>query len=91
MGASQAQAQTGDSVVQGGVVDAVSRQPVAEAIITVTSPALQGEQTVLTDSSGFYRAPSLPPGVYTVRVDKDGLRLLRAEERQHPQRASPSG
>jgi outer membrane receptor protein involved in Fe transport len=67
-----AQAQTGNSVVQGGIVDAVTRQPVTEAIVTVTSPSLQGEQTVLTDSSGFYRAPSLPPGVYTVRVDKDG-------------------
>jgi outer membrane receptor protein involved in Fe transport len=67
-----AQAQTGSSVLQGGVVDAVTRQPVAEAIITITSPAMQGEQTVLTDSSGFYRAPSLPAGVFTVRVDKDG-------------------
>ncbi len=67
-----ARAQTGNSVVQGAVQDAVSRQPVAEAIVTVTSPALQGEQTALTDRAGFYRIPSLPPGVYSVRIDKDG-------------------
>jgi hypothetical protein len=70
--AGAAQAQTGSSVVQGGVVDAVTRKPVGEAIVTVTSPSLQGEQTVLTDSSGYYRAPTLPAGVYTLRVDKDG-------------------
>jgi hypothetical protein len=70
--AGSARAQSGSSVIQGAVLDAVSRQPVAEAVVTVTSTAMQGEQTVLTDGSGFYRAPSLPGGVYSVRVDKDG-------------------
>jgi hypothetical protein len=31
-------------------------------VVTVTSPALQGEQTVVTDKSGAYRIPNLPPG-----------------------------
>ena len=70
--AGRAGAQTGTSVVQGVAVDAISRRPVAEAVVTVTSPALQGAQTVLTDGSGFYRLASLPPGQYTVRIDRDG-------------------
>ncbi len=70
--AAPAAAQTGSSVITGAVTDAVTRAPVPEAIVTVSSPSMQGEQTVLTDGSGFYRAPSLPGGLYTVRVDREG-------------------
>jgi outer membrane receptor protein involved in Fe transport len=59
------------AVVIGSVIDAETTRPVPEALVTVTSPALQGEQFVITDSAGFYRLPGLPPGVYRVRVDKD--------------------
>jgi hypothetical protein len=62
------------AVVMGNVIDAENNQPIAEALVTVTSPALQGEQFVITDSAGFYRVPSLPPGIYTVRADKDRYR-----------------
>ena len=68
---STAQAQTGDSVIQGRVTAADTRAAIPDAIVTVRSPALQGEQTVVTDSSGFYRVPSLLPGTYVVRVDKE--------------------
>jgi hypothetical protein len=68
---STAQAQTGDSVIQGRVTTADTQSIVPEAIVTVRSPALQGEQTVVTDSTGFYRVPNLPPGTYVVRVDKE--------------------
>jgi outer membrane receptor protein involved in Fe transport len=67
---SPALAQSGVSVMQGTVTDPTKKTPVAEAIVTVTSPALQVEQIVVTDNSGFYRVPSLPPGVYLLRVDK---------------------
>ena len=69
--ASTAQAQTGDSVIQGRVIAADTKASLPEAIVTVRSPALQGEQTVVTDRSGFYRVPNLPPGLYSVRVDKE--------------------
>jgi hypothetical protein len=71
---STAFAQTGTSVIQGNVSDAATKGPAADAVITVTSPAVQGEQVVVTDSSGFYRVPNLPPGTYTVRVEKDKYR-----------------
>jgi outer membrane receptor protein involved in Fe transport len=67
---SPAYAQSGSSVMQGTVTDPTKKTPVADAIITVTSPALQVEQIVVTDAGGFYRVPSLPPGVYLLRVDK---------------------
>jgi outer membrane receptor protein involved in Fe transport len=68
--AAPAFAQSGVSVMQGTVTDPTKKTPVAEAIVTVTSPALQVEQIVVTDSAGFYRVPTLPPGVYLLRVDK---------------------
>src|SRR5439155_3399214 len=43
-------------------------------IVTVTSPAMQGEQVVVTDSAGFYRIPALPSGVYQLRLEKDGYK-----------------
>jgi hypothetical protein len=69
---SPAHAQTGDSVIQGRVIAADTNTPIAEAVVTVRSSALQGDQTVITDASGFYRVPNLPPGVYLVHIDKDG-------------------
>jgi Ca-activated chloride channel family protein len=59
------------SVILGTVIDARSRQPVADVVVTATSPALQGEQTVVTDAQGNYRIPQLPPGVYTLRFEKE--------------------
>jgi hypothetical protein len=67
-------AQTGTSVIQGKVISAETRAAIPDAIVTVNSPALQGGEVVITDASGFYRIPNLPPGVYTVHFDKDGHR-----------------
>jgi hypothetical protein len=64
----------GLSVIQGNVFDAATKQPMADVVITVTSPALQGEQVVVTDGTGFYRVPSLPSGLYQVRAEKDTYR-----------------
>jgi outer membrane receptor protein involved in Fe transport len=38
------------------------------ATVVATSPALQGEQVVITDENGQYFITSLPPGVYTLTV-----------------------
>lgn len=64
----------GTSVIQGNVTDAASGKAVADVVVTATSSALQGEQTVVTDSSGFYRIPQLPPGTYTLRLEKESYR-----------------
>jgi outer membrane receptor protein involved in Fe transport len=38
------------------------------ATVVATSPALQGEQVVITDDSGQYFITALPPGIYTLTV-----------------------
>src|SRR5262249_25145011 len=69
-----ARGQTGISVLTGNVIDASSRAPVADVVVTATSPAMQGEQVVVTDATGLYRGPQLPPGVYTLRFEKETYR-----------------
>ena len=61
----------GNGSLTGRVVDTSSKKPVGDVVVTVTSPALQGEQVVVTDGSGYFRVPNLPPGDYTVRFDKE--------------------
>ncbi|MDI1448789.1 TonB-dependent receptor [Polyangium sp. 6x1] len=61
-----------DGVITGQVRNAATKAPVADVVITVTSPALQGEQIVVTDAGGNFRIPQLAPGEgYTVRADKE--------------------
>ncbi|WP_437554965.1 TonB-dependent receptor [Sorangium sp. So ce367] len=67
-------AQTGSGVLLGRVVDASNRAPAADVVVTATSPALQGEQLVVTDGTGQYRIPNLPPGDYTLRFEKDAFK-----------------
>ncbi len=64
----------GSSNITGTIINAADKKPVAEAVVTATSPSLQGEQTVVTDPSGFYRIPQLPSGTYTLRVEAEGFR-----------------
>ncbi|WP_420826672.1 carboxypeptidase-like regulatory domain-containing protein [Myxococcus eversor] len=69
---SQALAQGG--TILGTVIDAQAWVPVPEVVITLTSPNLQGERTVVTNAQGEYRIPQLPPGVYTLRFEKEPFR-----------------
>ncbi|WP_394838930.1 TonB-dependent receptor [Pendulispora rubella] len=77
-----AQAQQGAAVLTGKVVDAASKKGVVDVVVTVTSPALQGEQIVTTDKTGTYRIPSLAPGVYTLHLDKEGFRAYQRDQIQ---------
>jgi hypothetical protein len=67
-------AQGATSVLTGNVVDAATKAPVADVVVTATSPSLQGEQVVVTDATGLYRVPQLPPGTYTLRFEKESYR-----------------
>jgi len=53
----------------GGVLPGVT--------VTATSPSLMGVQTSVTDSSGNYRFPALPPGTYTVQFEIPGFNTLK--------------
>jgi len=47
--------------------------------VTATSPVLQGDRTAVTDSTGTFRIPSLPPGTYTVKLNLSGFQDLTQE------------
>ncbi len=64
----------GSAVLTGTVVDASTKQPVPDVVVTASSPGLQGEQVVVTDSSGLYRIPQLPPGVFVIRLEKESYK-----------------
>jgi hypothetical protein len=64
----------GSAVLTGTARDAETKRPIADVLVTATSPALQGEQIVVTDATGQYRIPNLPPGVYTVRLDRESYK-----------------
>ena len=66
-------AASASSALIGTVVDARSQQPVPDVVVTVTSPALEGEQVVVSDAQGNYRVPGLPPGLYTLRFEKEAF------------------
>jgi len=72
--ANDARAQIGVASLTGRVIDASTQAPVGDVVVTVTSPNLQGEETVVTDASGQWRLPSLPPGEYTLRLDKESFK-----------------
>ncbi|MDY7225081.1 TonB-dependent receptor [Hyalangium rubrum] len=71
--APSALAQQNASVITGTVVDASNQQPIADVTVTASSPALQGEEVSVTDATGTYRLPQLPPGVYTLRFEKESF------------------
>ena len=72
----------GTAVLVGKVSNAADKKPLQDAVVTATSPSLQGEQSVVTDASGEYRIPQLPPGVYTIRVDREGFRIFTRSDIQ---------
>ncbi|MEZ4454611.1 MAG: TonB-dependent receptor [Nannocystaceae bacterium] len=65
---STAEAGPTDSVLVGVIRDARSGEGVEGAVVIVTGEKIQGERTMSTDTSGLYRIPNLPPGVYDITV-----------------------
>src|SRR5689334_3306188 len=61
------------SFFRGTVSDAGSHNVLADAYVTIQSPALPQDLMAVTDGAGNYRVGSLPPGTYSVRVEKEGF------------------
>src|SRR5689334_5124907 len=66
-----------DGAIQGVVTEKTSGEKLVGVAVTVTSPVLQGSQTVLTDEAGSYKISPLPPGEYVVTFYYLGIRLER--------------
>lgn len=72
-------AQTVSGALTGTVLDDTGL-PLPGATVTVTSSDLvRGSATAVTDSSGAFRFPSLPPSTYAVEVSLQGFRSARKE------------
>lgn len=73
-----ARAQLGTvGAIQGRVTDEATGEPLAGVTVVATSPALQGTQSEITDESGFYQLPNLPPGTYEVTFFYSELKVVR--------------
>ena len=58
--------------VQGRVLDAQQRRPVAHAVVRLTDPSGESLTAVAADSTGRYQLPLPGPGRYRVRVEHLG-------------------
>ena len=67
-------AQTSGRIV--GTVTDKSGAAVPGAVVSASSPALQGVQTTTTDSKGEYRFLSVPPGTYTIKLALSGFKSV---------------
>jgi hypothetical protein len=70
---SSAFAQTGTTSVRGTVLDK-SGAAIAGAKVTITNNGQALQRTTESDNSGEYKFLALPPGTYTLSVEKSGFR-----------------
>src|SRR5262245_5040871 len=63
-----AQASSTAGALRGVLKDKATGDAAVGATVVATSPALVGEQVVITDENGAYFITSLPPGVYTLTI-----------------------
>ena len=78
LAASAASAQS-TGAISGRILDAQNSRPVAGATVVASSPALQGEESARTDSSGEFVIALLPPGSYTLFVQAEGHQAFTQE------------
>jgi hypothetical protein len=64
-----------------GTVEDAQSAVLPGVTVTVTSPQLQGASTAITDATGQYRFPSLPPGTYHVKAELAGFKAAENDVR----------
>lgn len=57
-----------------GIVTDASAKSVVGANVTITNLATNAQRTLITNTAGLYDAVSLPPGVYSLRVEIPGFK-----------------
>src|SRR5687768_4820192 len=76
--ASPAWAQTTGSIT--GTVTDTSGGILAGVRVTATSPNLMGARVAVTNDQGQYRFPSVPPGTYALKFERQGFRTVNRTE-----------
>src|SRR6187455_1844839 len=64
--------------IEGKVLER-SGAPVPEAVIEVRSVSLQGRRIAISDADGRYRFPLLPPGNYTIAIERGSFETRQVD------------
>ncbi len=64
--------------VSGSITGIVTHdgQPLPGVAVTLSSPAMQGQRTVITGRGGSFSFPGLPPGEYLVKATLEGFQPM---------------
>lgn len=62
--------------LMGVVLDAATQKPLEGATVTARGAQLVGEQSVVTDATGFFEMTMLPSGIYSLTVSRDGYKTF---------------
>src|SRR5277367_5878041 len=65
----------------GGYVKDPSGQSIPKATVIIKNEGTAGVHTLITNDAGYYVAPNLQPGIYTVTAEAPGFK--RFESRQN--------
>jgi len=68
---------TEPSLLQGYVMDAVTKKPVSGVLVSATSRGTNSSFEAITDSEGFFRFSQLPSSQVNLQFDKKGYLLYR--------------
>ena len=67
------------AAIGGIVIDARTKTPLKEAVVTVSSDAFEGQRFAATDTAGVYRINNLPPGNYIISFEMEGYKKFTKE------------
>ena len=68
-----------EGAVQGLVVDAITKKPIAGVVVTMTGSKFTSEKEVATDADGNFKIGKLPGGDLTIYFEKKGYKVQRRE------------
>jgi 5-hydroxyisourate hydrolase-like protein (transthyretin family) len=75
-------ARPGDAVIQGYVIDAQTRKPIAGVMIQVQGIRSQQNKEAATDSTGYFRMTDINVDEFNVEFEKKGYKIVRREKMQ---------
>jgi hypothetical protein len=84
-----ASAAMGTAAISGRVTNLDTGRPLRRARILVTSPALPSSRSASTNSDGRYEIRDLPPGQYSLKVDRGGYLPLAYGQRRPGEPGKP--
>ena len=72
-------AQSKETCAIVGTVYDKEKTPLPGAAVTIQSTSLMGLRKAITESDGSFRFPALPPGIYTIKAELQGFKMVVQE------------